>query len=57
MSAWFSLAMLFLTGAFADTYPSSAPAMFALEVRQGWFAEHGIAVGAQPSIVFGVQKR
>jgi len=40
-----------------DTYPSSAPAMFALEVRQGWFAEHGIAVGAQASIVFGVQGR
>jgi len=40
-----------------DTYPSSAPAMFALEVRQGWFAEHGIAVGAQANIVFGVQGR
>lgn len=40
-----------------DTYPSRAPAMFALEVRQGWFAEHGIAVGAQANIVFGVQGR
>jgi uncharacterized membrane protein (UPF0127 family) len=40
-----------------DSYPSSAPAMFGLEVRQGWFAEHGIAVGAQAEIVFGVQGR
>jgi uncharacterized membrane protein (UPF0127 family) len=37
-----------------DTYPSSAPAMFALEVRQGWFAEKGIPEGAQAEIVFGV---
>lgn len=40
-----------------DTYPSSAPAMFALEVRQGWFAEQGIGVGAQAEIVFGVAIR
>ena len=40
-----------------DSYPSSAPSMFALEVRQGWFAEQGIAVGAQAAIVFGVQGR
>ncbi len=37
-----------------ETYPSSAPAMFALEVRQGWFGEEGIDVGAQAEIVFGV---
>ncbi|MEX2473231.1 MAG: DUF192 domain-containing protein [Gemmatimonadota bacterium] len=37
-----------------DTYPSSAPAMFALEVRQGWFAEEGIGVGDQAEVVFGV---
>jgi uncharacterized membrane protein (UPF0127 family) len=37
-----------------DTYPSSAPAMFALEVRQGWFAEKGIPEGSQAEIVFGV---
>lgn len=36
-----------------ETYPSSAPAMFALEVRQGWFAERGIAEGAQAQVVFG----
>jgi uncharacterized membrane protein (UPF0127 family) len=30
--------------------------MFALEVRQGWFAEHGIAVGATAHIEFGVQR-
>lgn len=39
-----------------DSYPSAAPAMFGLEVRQGWFAEQGIAVGAQADIVFGVQR-
>lgn len=37
-----------------ETYPSSAPAMFALEVRQGWFAEQGIGVGSQAEVVFGV---
>lgn len=40
-----------------DSYPSKAPAMFGLEVRQGWFAEHDIAIGAQARIVFGVQGR
>jgi uncharacterized membrane protein (UPF0127 family) len=37
-----------------ETYPSDAPAMFALEVRKGWFGEEGIEVGAQAEIVFGV---
>lgn len=37
-----------------ETYPSSAPAMFALEVRQGWFAQEGIGVGDQAEVVFGV---
>jgi uncharacterized protein len=32
---------------------SAAPAMFALEVRQNWFAEQGIEVGAEARIVFG----
>ena len=40
-----------------ETYPSNAPAMFALEVRKGWFAEEGIDVGAQAEIVFGVGGR
>jgi len=40
-----------------DSYPSSAPAMFGLEVRQGWFGEQGIAAGDQAQIVFGVQRR
>lgn len=40
-----------------DSYPSDAPAMFALEVRQGWFEEQGIGIGAQAQIVFGVQGR
>ena len=40
-----------------DSYPSDAPAMFALEVRQGWFEEQGIGIGARAAIVFGVQGR
>lgn len=40
-----------------DSYPSDAPAMFALEVRQGWFEEQGIGIGARADIVFGVQGR
>jgi uncharacterized membrane protein (UPF0127 family) len=38
-----------------DGYPSSAPAMFALEVRQGWFGEHGITEGATAQVVLGPQ--
>ncbi|MEM7417814.1 MAG: DUF192 domain-containing protein [Gemmatimonadota bacterium] len=40
-----------------ESYPSDAPAMFALEVRQGWFEEQGITVGTRADIVFGVQGR
>lgn len=40
-----------------DSYPSKAPSMFGLEVRQGWFSEQGIEIGAQAEIVFGVQRR
>ena len=40
-----------------DSYPSGAPSMFALEVRQGWFAEHEIRVGAVADIEFGVRGR
>lgn len=32
---------------------SRAPAMFALEVPQGWFAAHGIEVGHRAEVVFG----
>jgi hypothetical protein len=38
-----------------ENHDSTAPAMFALEVRQGWFAERGIAVGARAQVVFGIQ--
>lgn len=38
-----------------DPHESTAAAMFALEVRKGWFAEQGIRVGAQARIVFGVR--
>lgn len=36
-----------------NTYDSGAPAMFALEVRQGWLAEHGIEEGDVAKVVFG----
>jgi uncharacterized membrane protein (UPF0127 family) len=39
----------------ADPHESAAPAMFALEVRQGWFAERGIAVGTRAQVVFGLR--
>ena len=35
-----------------ELHNSTAPAMFALEVRKGWFSEHGIGVGAQANVVF-----
>lgn len=38
-----------------DFHESRAPAMFALEVRKGWFAEKGIGVGARPQIVFSAR--
>jgi uncharacterized membrane protein (UPF0127 family) len=40
-----------------ESYVSGAPAMYGLEVRQGWFADQEIGVGAQAEIVFGVQRR
>jgi len=36
-----------------DLTESDAPAMFALEVRQGWFADRGVEIGLQLEIVFG----
>jgi len=38
-----------------DPHQSTAPAMFALEVRKGWLAEHGIELGARAEVVFGLQ--
>jgi len=40
-----------------ESYVSSAPAMYGLEVRQGWFSEQGIEEGAQAEIVFGAPAR
>ncbi|MGE0159595.1 MAG: DUF192 domain-containing protein [Gemmatimonadales bacterium] len=40
-----------------DSYTSRAPAMYGLEVRQGWLGEHGIAVGDRAEVVFGVPAR
>lgn len=34
-------------------YPSGAPAMYALEVPQGWFSAKGVEVGDRPEIVYG----
>jgi uncharacterized membrane protein (UPF0127 family) len=34
-------------------HESRAPAMFALEVQQGWFERQGIRVGDQAEVVFG----
>ena len=36
-----------------NTHPSSAPAMYALEMKKGWFKERGIGVGA---VVNGLDK-
>jgi len=36
-----------------DLHESARPAMFALEVPLGWFAERGIQVGAVARVVFG----
>ncbi len=36
-----------------EGYESAAPAMFALEVPQGWFSAHGIGVGSTAELVFG----
>lgn len=36
-------------------HESAAPAMFALEVPAGWFAAHGVTVGAVPDVRFGAR--
>jgi hypothetical protein len=36
-----------------ETYPSASAFMYALEVPLGWFAEHGVEVGATIEVVFG----
>lgn len=40
-----------------ESYTSRAPAMYGLEVRQGWFADRGIRVGDRAQVVFGVVRR
>ena len=36
-----------------DLHTSAAPAMFGLEVPQGWFAAHGVMVGDRAQLVLG----
>jgi uncharacterized membrane protein (UPF0127 family) len=36
-----------------ESYTSRAPAMYGLEVRQGWLGEHGVGVGTRAQVVFG----
>lgn len=36
-----------------EAHDSRGPAMFALEVRGGWFRDHGIRTGARAELVFG----
>ncbi|NIP61083.1 MAG: hypothetical protein GWM92_21730 [Gemmatimonadetes bacterium] len=36
-----------------EFYESARPAMFAVEVAQGWMVAHGVDVGDQAEIVFG----
>jgi uncharacterized membrane protein (UPF0127 family) len=36
-----------------ESYTSRAPAMYGLEVRQGWLAENGIGIGTRAQVVFG----
>jgi len=38
-----------------DNHDSAGPAMFALEVPEGWFAAHGVKRGARAAVEFGVQ--
>lgn len=66
-NTWVALDIAFLDASFVvvdiqqmeprttDPHESTGAAMFALEVRKGWFAERGIGVGAQARIVFGVR--
>jgi uncharacterized protein len=35
------------------TYPPAAPYWYALEVNQGWFVQHGVAVGQQIMFCLG----
>lgn len=37
----------------STSVPSAAPAMYVLEVRRGWFAEHGLGVGSRAVVEFG----
>ncbi len=36
----------------SDIHDGARPAMFALEVRQGWFAEKGVEVGDRCQLIF-----
>ncbi|MDT8340785.1 MAG: DUF192 domain-containing protein [Longimicrobiales bacterium] len=36
-----------------EPHMSRGPAMYALEVNEGWFEAHGVEVGDRPRVVFG----
>jgi len=38
-----------------NAHESDGPAMFALEVPQGWLAAHGVKAGDHATVVYGVQ--
>lgn len=38
-----------------EAHDSDGPAMFALEVPQGWFAAHGVKRGDRAKVVYGIQ--
>ncbi|MCG6956481.1 MAG: DUF192 domain-containing protein [Gemmatimonadetes bacterium] len=38
-----------------DSHDSAGPAMFALEVPEGWFAAHGVKRGDRATVEMGVQ--
>lgn len=42
-----------MTARDTTSHRSDGPAMYALEVRRGWFAEHGWEVGETVEVVFG----
>ena len=49
------VSILAMTPLDTNLYPSGAPAMYALEVNQGWFAAQGIEVGDRAEVIRGTR--